>query len=371
VALSQRIGQVGVNKSVIIVENSTKFSIFVLIILFSSCAFAKPKSCGCETAPKRFIGLAAQPSHEGMVNIPAGTLWMGGDNAQARQDELPKHAVTLSAFWLDITEVTNAQYAKFIEATHYVTTAEKKPDWDELKKQLPPNTPKPPIEKLVPASLVFTPPDHPVALDNAAQWWSWTPGADWRHPSGPDSSIEKLAQHPVVQVSWDDAAAYCKWAGKHLPTEAQWEWAARGGLKNKIYPWGDEPIDAGTVKANTWQGNFPNQNTLRDHYATTAPAQSFAPNGYGLYDMAGNVWEWVADWYSADYYTKASKQKLVDPTGSDTSYDPYDPIMPKKILRGGSFLCNESYCSGYRVAARMKTSADTSMQHIGFRCASG
>jgi len=351
-------------------------------ILFSIGAVAidhkiKSAECSCHTIPKRFAALTyhslaavakQKHNHAGMVFIPAGTFMMGGDNVQAKPDEFPKHAVTISAFWMDSTPVTNAEYQQFIQATHYVTTAELKPDWELLKKQLPPNTPKPDEKKLVPASLVFTPPDHPVALDNPAAWWSWTPQANWRHPRGPGSTIANLANHPVVHVSWEDANAYCRWAGKRLPTEAEWEWAARGGLQNKIYPWGDEPIDQGKVKANTWQGPFPYKNTLRDNYYYTSPVKSFAPNGYKLYDMAGNVWEWVADWYSSNYYSTVSKNNVIDPQGPTHSYDPEEPTMPKKVLRGGSFLCNETYCSGYRVAARMKTSPDTSMEHEGFRC---
>ena len=269
---------------------------------------------------------------------------------------------------MDQYPVTNEQFEKFVTQTHYVTTAEIKPDWDQLKKQLPFDTPKPDESLLVPASLVFTPPDHPVSLDNFAQWWEWLPGANWRHPRGPESKLHGLT-HPVVHVSWDDANAYCRWLGKRLPTEAEWEWAARGGLTNNIYPWGDEPIDQNGVKANTWQGEFPHQNTLRDKYYYTSPVGSFSPNGYGLYDMAGNVWEWVADWYHANYYQSLIAHETVNPQGPKVSFDPDEPHMPKRVLRGGSYLCNESYCSGYRVAARMKSSPDTSMEHIGFRCA--
>ncbi|HYF97807.1 MAG TPA: formylglycine-generating enzyme family protein [Coxiellaceae bacterium] len=349
--------------------NIVALPLLLLVINTSMAENKKSANCSCHAIPARFTTASITANtYVNMVQIPAGTFMMGGDSYQARRDEFPKHPVTISSFWMDSAAVTNAQFQQFVTATGYITTAEKKPDWKLLKQQLPPNTLKPDESKLVAASLVFTPPDHAVPLDNAAQWWTWMPDANWLHPRGPKSNISGLANHPVVHVSWDDANAYCQWAGKRLPTEAEWEWAARGGLTNKIYPWGDELIDEGRVKANTWQGEFPYKNTLRDKYYYTAPVKSFAPNAYGLYDMAGNVWEWVGDWYSADYYA-ASEIAVVNPQGPSHSYDPEEPTMPKKVLRGGSYLCNESYCSGYRVSARMKTSPDTSMEHVGFRCA--
>jgi sulfatase modifying factor 1 len=324
--------------------------------------------CSCSNIPHRFITSMKIQSHPtGMALIPAGILRMGGDNSQAQADELPKHTVRIIHFWMDTVQVTNAQFQAFVAETNYVTTAEKKLNWDEIKKQLPPGTPKPDKKMLVPASLVFHPIDHPVPLDNPSLWWSWTPGANWKHPRGPNSQIEGL-NHPVVHVSWEDANAFCKWQGKRLPTEAEWEWAARGGLVNKIYPWGNESVDAGLVKANTWQGLFPYQNTLRDKYFYTSPVGTFAANGYGLYDMAGNVWEWVLDWYDYHYYSTV-KNIVTHAQGPAASNDPDEPTIPKKVIRGGSFLCSESYCSGYRVSARMKVSPDTSMEHLGFRCA--
>lgn len=342
---------------------------FFLLTLFLTPSYAASmKNCACERVPSRFA-TASTTKHHDMAHIPVGTFMMGGDNVQAKADELPKHAVKISEFWLDTTQVTNVEFKRFVDATHYITTAEQKPDWEMLKKELPPNTPKPDDSMLVPASLVFTPPDHAVSFDDYSQWWKWVPGANWQHPRGPGSDIKKLDNHPVVQVSWEDAAAYCKWAGKRLPTEAEWEWAARGGLTNNIYPWGNESIDTGTIKANTWQGEFPYKNTLRDKYYYTSPVKSFAPNGYGLYDMAGNVWEWVSDWYDADYYRTFGKKAVANPSGPAKGNDPVEPYAQKKVLRGGSYLCNEAYCSGYRVAARMKSTPDTSMQHMGFRCA--
>ncbi len=313
--------------------------------------------------PKTGIGKAE------MVYIPGGTFMMGADNSQADNDEYPKHKVTVSGFWMDIHEVTNAQFKKFVNATGYITTAEKKPDWEELKKQLPPNTPRPPESQLVAASLVFTSPGHKVELNDYSQWWKWVAGANWRHPDGPKSNIKAKDNYPVVQVSWYDAVAYCKWAGKRLPTEAEWEFAARGGLQNKIYPWGNEPIDQGKPKANTWNGNFPYKNTGWDGFKGLAPVKSFAANGYKLYDMAGNVWEWCADWYRSDYYRQInSSAGSVNPKGPASSFDPADPYTPKKVIRGGSYLCNDNYCSGYRVSRRMKSSNDSGLSNTGFRC---
>ena len=307
---------------------------------------------------------AASQNTKGMVLIKGGSYKMGGDNKQAGDDEYPKHKVTVDGFWMDATEVTNAQFKAFVKATGYVTTAEKKPDWEEMKKQLPPGTAKPDESLFVPAGLVFTPPDHSVDLRDYGQWWSWQNGANWQHPQGPKSNIIGKDNYPVVQISWYDANAYCKWAGKRLPTEAEWEWAARGGLENNIYPWGNEGIDQGKVKANTWQGSFPEKNTMRDPFYNASPVKSFSPNGYSLYDMAGNVWEWCSDYYKNDYY-KSSPEK--NPKGPSDSYDPDEPYAKKRVIRGGSFLCNDSYCSGYRVARRMKSTEDTGLEHVGFR----
>ena len=306
---------------------------------------------------------------EGMVLIPQADFMMGGDDELTRPDELPRHRVMLDGFWMDETEVTNGQFKEFIKEAGYVTTAEQKPDWEELKKQLPPGTPKPNDSILVPGSLVFTPPDQEVPLNNIANWWSWVPGANWKNPLGPNSSIEDYDNFPVVQVSWFDANEYCKWAGKRLPTEAEWEWAARAGLDDKPYSWGEEHVEKGEPKANTWQGTFPNKNTKQDGFMGPAPVKSFPPNKYGLYDIAGNVWEWTSDWYRNDYYEMSDKpQGIKNPPGPTDSFDPTEPYAEKKVQRGGSFLCNESYCSGYRVAFRQKASPDTGLNHSGFRC---
>jgi len=360
-----------------------------LLLLFENCAPAgksKPstsakdtssvKSC-CMKAPVRFAAIAdtnqavkeGNLSRKGMVFIEAGTFQMGGDNNQAAPDEYPKHKVTVDSFWIDEAEVTNTQFAEFVKATGYLTTSEQKPDWEELKKQLPPGTQKPDESTLVPSSLVFSPPDHEVGLNDYSQWWVWKEGASWKHPQGKDSDIKGKENYPVVQVSWRDAQAYCKWAGKRLPTEAEWEFASRGGLSNNIYSWGNENVDDGEPKANTWQGNFPNKNTMRDHFYGASPVKSFKPNGYGLYDISGNVWEWCADLYHVDYYKESNiPDGIKNPKGPDKSYDPDEPFATKRVLRGGSFLCNDRYCSGYRNARRMKSTEDTSMEHTGFRC---
>ena len=306
---------------------------------------------------------------EGMVRIPGGEFTMGTDDEQGWPDEKPAHRVRVAGFWMDQTEVTNAQFRAFVRATGYVTTAEKKPIWEELREQLPPGTPKPPESKLVAASMVFVVPAGPVNLKDFSQWWKWTPGACWKHPEGPDSSLDGKADHPVVHVSWDDATAFAKWAGKRLPTEAEWEFAARGGLDGKPYVWGDEaPGDSGKF-ANLWQGKFPQQNTAIDGYERTAPVKSYPANGYGLYDMAGNVWEWCADWYQRDSYRGRAGKGLIDnPKGPDFSLDAREQFTAQRVQKGGSFLCNDAYCSRYRPSARHGCSADTGMSHVGFRC---
>jgi formylglycine-generating enzyme len=303
----------------------------------------------------------------GMVWIAGGEFTMGGEDPLARPEESPRHRVRVDGFWIDATEVTNAEFRRFVEATGYVTMAERPVAWEELSRQLPPGTPRPPDEALRPGSPVFTPPRRPVGTSDPGRWWVWTIGANWRHPEGPGSSIEGRDRYPVVHVSRADALAYCAWAGKRLPTEAEWEYAARGGLEEKVNVWGDEPIDP--MRANTWQGRFPHENLKEDRFALLAPVASFPPNGYGLFDMAGNVWEWCSDRYRADEYARrvqaaGKKGVTVNPRGPDTPPAATD----RYVHRGGSFLCNDSYCASYRPSARMASTADTSLQHVGFRC---
>ena len=323
----------------------------------------------CMTTPARFASATVDSEPPGMIWIPGGEFTMGTDEEESYAVERPAHRVLLDGYWIDETEVTNDQFRAFVEATGYVTTAERKPDWEQLKTQVRPGTPKPHDSLLVASSLVFTMPSHPVSLASPANWWVWVPGADWLNPEGAGSSIDDRGDHPVVQVSWEDAKAYADWAGKRLPTEAEWEYAARGGLDSKRYAWGDEFQPDGKWMANTWQGNFPNDNSAEDKYARTAPARSFAPNGYGLYEMTGNVWEWCADWYSAKLYTERTGPRIIsNPTGPGKSFDPSEPYSSKRVTKGGSFLCTKDYCSNYRPSARRGTDWDTGMSHLGFRC---
>lgn len=333
-------------------------------------SYCTPVSKGLIMAPTNTSSDTSEskPSHKDMVWIPGGTYTMGAEDSEGRPDEYPAHQVRVRGFWMDRHEVTNAQFRTFVEATGYLTTAEIAPDWNEMKKQLPPGTPKPPDSMLVAGALVFTPTPHPVPLNNPAQWWKWVRGANWRHPLGPESNITGKDNYPVVDISWDDARAYARWAGKRLPTEAEWEYAARGGLSGKKYPWGDQDPESGAPKANTWQGSFPNHNTVWDGHNGVAPVMSYSPNGYRLYDMAGNVWEWCSDWYDADYYKSLSGHLTEDPAGPAKSYDPMEPSMPVKVIRGGSFMCNPSYCKGYRVTSRMMSTEDSGLENLGFRC---
>ena len=304
--------------------------------------------------------------NKNMVLIPGGVFSMGGDG-DGWKDEFPKHNVEIDSFWMDINEVTNNQFLEFVNSTGYITTAERNIDWNQMKKDLPPNTPKPDDSYLVPSSLVFFPTSEAVNLNDVSQWWKFINGANWRQPQGPGSNIDGKGNHPVVHVSWYDAIAYCEWAGSRLPTEAEWEYASRGGIIDATFSWGNEDLDEGKLKANTWNGNFPYYNSKDDGFIYTADVRSFEPNGYGLFDMSGNVWEWCSDWYDENYYYSVSEILSINPQGPPKSYDSNEPYAQKKVSRGGSFLCHKSYCTGYRNSMRMKSTPDTSSMHTGFR----
>jgi sulfatase modifying factor 1 len=297
-----------------------------------------------------------------MAWIPGGPFQMGSDRHYP--EEAPVHKVSVRGFWMDPRTVTNGEFARFVEATGHVTLAERPANPDDYPGAKP--------EMLLPSSVVFRKSAGPVDLRNHLNWWTYVPGADWRHPRGPNSSIEGLEDHPVVHVAFEDAEAYAKWAGKELPTEAEWEFAARGGLEGAIYAWGDAFMPGGKPMANTWQGEFPWQNLLEDGFEWTAPVGSFPPNGYGLYDMAGNVWQWTTDWYQHHSQIRQTCCTLYNPRGGDLekSLDPRTPDVriPRRVMKGGSYLCAPNYCQRYRPAARMAQAVDTSTCHLGFRC---
>ena len=313
---------------------------------------------------------APQASPKGMVWIPGGEFSMGANDPpdkdavgmKATFDARPIHRVYVDGFYMDKTDETNAQFSEFEKATGYVTVAERTPREEDF--------PGAPPENLVAGSVVFSPPDHAVPLDDHFQWWSYVKGANWRHPSGPKSSILGKGNYPVVQIAYEDAVAYAKWAGKRLPTEAEWEFAARGGLAGKPFVWGDEFRPSGKWMANTHQGHFPNTDTGEDGFIGISPVAHYPPNPYGLYDMAGNVWQWTSDWYRPDYYKQLASVGGVprNPQGPNTSFDPREPGEAKKVHRGGSFLCTDQYCSRYIVGTRGKGEISTGTNHLGFRC---
>jgi formylglycine-generating enzyme required for sulfatase activity len=307
---------------------------------------------------------AHETAHPNMVRIPGGIFHMGSDRHYP--EEAPVHRVSVDAFWIDRTPVTNRDFRKFVNATGHVTFAEIRPQAKDYPGALP--------HMLKAGSLVFTPPRHAVDLSDWSQWWKFKFGANWRRPYGPRSSISGLDNYPVVHVAYCDAEAYARWAGKELPTEAEWELAARGGLDDAEYAWGDEFAPDNRQFANTWQGAFPHENLAQDGYERTSPVDAFPPNGYGLHDMIGNVWEWTSDWYSSRHEADAPKACCIpeNPRGGDEkeSFDPCQPTVriPRKVLKGGSHLCAPNYCRRYRPAARHAQPVDTSSSHIGFRC---
>lgn len=318
---------------------------------------------------------AAGKGPQGMAWIPGGEFSMGCADPRGRPfggtdamaDARPVHRVRVDGFWMDVHEVTNDQFSKFVDATGYVTVAERPPRAEDFPGAL--------AENLVAGSIVFTPPPEPVPLRDGSgmghlRWWAYVPGACWRHPTGPGSDLAGHENEPVVHVAYADAEAYAAWAGKRLPTEAEWEFAARGGLAGAAYPWGDDFMPDGTWMANTWQGSFPGENTAADGFAGIAPVGRYPANAYGLHDMSGNVWEWCSDWYRPDTHARAAAAAAVtiNPHGPEDSFDPAEPGQPKRVHRGGSYLCSEQYCSRYIVGTRGKGEVSSATNHIGFRC---
>lgn len=337
--------------------------LFLLILLLWACG-RKEKNGITENE-----GNAPAEKVDGMVWIPGGEFTMGTDDPESYDHERPAHRVEVSGFWMDETEVTNAQFKAFTDATGYITVAERKPDWEQLRKELPPGTPKPADSVLVAGSLTFNAPAEAVMLNDYSQWWKWKPGADWKHPEGQDSNLEGRWNHPVIHVAYEDALAYAQWAGKRLPTEAEWEFASRGGKEQERYGWGNEVTPQGKFMANTFQGSFPNNNLKEDGFESSSPVKSFPPNTYGLYDIIGNVWEWTSDWYDVNYFKTLPTAKVTrNPRGPEKPYDPNEPYAQKRVTKGGSFLCASNYCVNYRPSARQGTAFDSGTSNVGFRC---
>ena len=365
------------------ITSRTKFSLLVALVVLGGCTvylihresvahaghpLATSNAGFLPTVPNPTPAPGTAP--DGMVWLPGAEFSMGAADApdmndvgmKATEDSRPIHRVYVDGFWMDKTDVTNQQFAAFVKATSYITIAERKPRAEDY--------PGAPPENLVAGSIVFSPPDHPVPLNDHFQWWNYVHGANWRHPLGPDSDIKGKENYPVVQIAYEDALAYAKWAGKRLPTEAEWEYAARGGLSGKPYVWGEEFRPNGKWMANTHQGTFPVKDTGEDGHIGIAAVAQYPPNGYGLFDMAGNVWQWTSDWYRPDYYQQLAAAGGVarNPQGPDSPFDPAEPTEKKKVHRGGSFLCTDQYCSRYMVGTRGKGEISTGTNHLGFRC---
>lgn len=346
-------------------------SIFLLALLMSMAVLGCRQRENKRGDAQRAVESPTAETPKGMVWIPSGEFIQGAvpSDKMAMAHEKPGHKVYMDGFFMDIHEVTNAQFAQFVQETGYVTVAERKIDWEEMAKQLPEGTPKPHDSILRPGSLVFRKTKSTVPnLYDYSQWWEWKVGANWKHPHGPGSTIVGKEDHPVVHIAFEDAEAYCKWAGRSLPTEAQWEYAARGGKAGAVFFWGND-LELLPLRANTWEGEFPVRNNMKDGFERLAPVMSYPKNNFGLYDMAGNVWEWTSDWYNTDYYKELAQQKTVvkNPKGALTAYNASNPYAKERVIKGGSFLCSASYCASYRISARMATSPDSGMEHLGFR----
>ncbi|NEN24230.1 formylglycine-generating enzyme family protein [Cryomorpha ignava] len=348
--------------------------LFLLFILTTSCATPTNKTGEKElwatNNQDQKLDLIAKPPR-GMVFVPGGKFILGSEDSEAQRTEGPAINAEVSGFYIDETEVTNAQFSSFVEATGYKTISERSIDWEDLKSQVPSGTPKPPDSLLTAGSLIFGPAPNVTNLYDISQWWAWKVGANWRHPQGPDTNIDGKENYPVVHIAFEDAQAYAKWAGKRLPTEAEWEYASRGGKGHKPFAWGEKLMPDGKYLANFFQGSFPDNNSANDGYAGAAPVKMYPPNSLGLYDMIGNVWEWTNDWYRPDSHKLAnlvSAKGCFNPQGPKSSYDPIEPLVPKRVIKGGSFLCSDEYCSNYRPSARMATAIDSGQEHLGFRC---
>lgn len=348
------------------IKQSILLPILFLSIFLFTCKNPKQSKINQDDIVKE----STLPAPKGMVWVSGKTFTQGakpGDQ-YAMPREKPGHLVTVDGFFIDVTEVTNKQFKKFVDETGYVTIAERPVNWDEMKASLPPGTPKPHDSVLQPGSLIFNKNVSKVTtMDNYTQWWTWKIGANWQHPEGPESTIKGKDNYPVVHIAFQDAIAYCKWANRRLPTEAEWEAAAQGNLKDNIYTWGNNP-EVLTQKANTWQGVFPTKNESQDGFELIAPVKSYEPNSIGLYDMMGNVWELTCDLFNVNYYQQINpNESLVNPTGATNSYSPSNPYQEEHVIKGGSFLCHASYCASFRISARMGSSSDSGSDHSGFR----
>lgn len=355
------------------------FQVKVAFLIFVSCKNeTKFKSIELRYTPTKIV--ESDETHvaeqvlgtipEGMVWIPGGTFFQGAvaHDKMAMRHEKPSHKVKVDGFFMVITEVTNAQFAAFVHATGYITNAEKDVDWEVMRNQVPEGTPKPHDSILQAGAMTFKKTKSSVPnLYDFSQWWHWSIGANWKQPNGKGSHIKGKENQPVVQVFYEDAIAYCEWANRRLPTEAEWEYAAQDGKDNVIYFWGDDKSKLSEM-AYSWEGEFPLNNTKADGYEFRAPVKSYPANAYGLFDMAGNVWEWTNDWYNSNYYNEltALESAIENPIGASQAYNLNNPYIKEKITKGGSFLCNDSYCASYRLSARMGTSRDSSLEHLGF-----
>lgn len=338
------------------------------IIYIASCIYLL-FLVSCESTPTKKNESNNPPikAPSGMVWVPNKTFTKGAkpNDNMAMSAEKPAHQVYVDGFFIDVTEVTNKDFAAFVEATNYITLAEQAIDWEEMKKSLPPGTPKPHDSILQPGSLIFN--KEAQNARHYSQWWKWKIGANWKHPQGPDSSIEGKENYPVVHIAYEDALAYCKWANRRLPTEAEWESAAQGTQENAIFTWGNDAEQL-NENANTWQGVFPTQLQTEDGFDYAAPVQSYPPNSLGLYDMMGNVWEITSDYFNVNHYASLDQNIIYqNPTGAETSFSPNNPNEVEHVIKGGSFLCNSSYCASFRISARMGNAEKSSSDHVGFR----